>query len=307
MFEAFQFGPFLLRTHLFFLVLGIWLSIEFFLRLSISANFSLQHFQSRWWEYLLSMFLGGRLLAIVAEYRTYWHDPFRVFMLHDGGFSFFGMAVGVAMVIFIHCRKSRVTFLQWLDVLLPATTFGMSFDWLGKFAAGQAFGSPTDMFWAVTYDTSSVKFTYPIHPVQLYYAFFYFFLTFILLIVRKHTTRAGAETLFGIVLAALATMFFELFRGDAGIPVLATKLDFLYLLCLFLSMGIFAAFELKLSQRAMIAYEVALTLVSTAYFIFRRSFGLLTYQLRFTQFLALLALIATVVYVVVHRRRHPHL
>ncbi len=307
MFEAFQIGPFILWTHLFFLLLGIWLSTEFFLRLALSAHFSLQQFKQDWWQYLLAMLVGGRLLAIVAEYRVYWKDPLRMFILTDGNISFLGMGIGVAVVMYIHTRSSRVTFLQWLDVLLPAMTFGMSFDWLGKFASGQAYGRPTDMFWAVTYESSAVRYTVPVHPVQLYYAFFFFLLTFLLLVVRKNTTRAGAETLFGIVVAALATMFFETFRGDFGITVFASSLDFLLVGLLFLSLGIFGAIGTRIAQRTLVMYEVGLTLVIGIYFFVRPLLHFDAYQLRFSQFLAVLALLGAVVYVTVQRRLHPHL
>lgn len=307
MFEAIQFGPFILWTHLFFLLLGIWLSAEFFLRLALSANFSLQQFRDDWWQYLLAMLLGGRLLAILAEYRIYLKDPLRTVILSDGNMSFLGMGIGVALVIYFHTRGSRATFLQWLDVLLPALTFGQCFDWLGKFAAGQAYGRPSDVFWAVTYESATVRYTVPVHPVQLYYALFFFLLTFLLLVVRKNTTRAGAETLFGIAMTSLATMFFEIFRGDFGITVFSTMLDFILLLVLFLSLGVFAAVDLRVSQRALVIYEVVLTLLIGGYFFLRPLLSLTTYQLRFSQFLAVLALLGAVVYVTVHRKRHPHL
>jgi prolipoprotein diacylglyceryltransferase len=217
------------------------------------------------------------------------------------------MAVGIVVVLYITRRTSRTTFLQWLDVLLPATTFGLSFDWLGKFFAGHAYGRPTDVFWGVTYDAFNVRFAVPIHPVQLYYAAFFFLLTFLLLIVRKNAKRAGAETLFGIVLAAIATFFLESFRGDFGIPVFATQLDLVLLVLLFLSLGVFAAVEIRLPQRIVIGYELITTILCAAYLFIRPWLPFASFELRFSQLLSILALLGTVVYVVVHRRRHPHL
>lgn len=309
MFEAFQFGPFIIWTHLLFLTVAIWLSSEFFFRLAQSAGLSLQPFKDHAAWYLLGAVLGGRFFAVIEQYRVYLKpdDPFRVFFLHDGNFSFLGMAVGIIVVLYIAQRSSRTTFLQWLDVLLPATSFGLFFDWLGKFAAGQAYGRPTEVFWAVTYDAINVRFAVPIHPVQLYYAIFYFLLTFLLLIVRKNARRAGAETLVGIVLAAAATFFFESFRGDFGIPVFATRLDLIFLFLLFLSLGVFAAIELNLSQRLVIICEVVTTSLCALYLFVRPWLPLETFELRFSQLLSILALLAAIVYVVVHRRRHPHL
>lgn len=307
MFEAFQIGPFLIWTRVVFLLLGIWMATEFFLRLAQSANLSLQHFRTHSYQYAISFCLFGRLFAMISEYRVYLRDPLRVFIVWDGGFSLMGAAVGIGIILYWTTRHHRSTFLQWLDVLLPATTFGLSFAWLGKFAAGQAYGQPTDVFWGVTYDAISVRYTVPIHPVQLYYALFYLVLTFVLLIIRKRAERAGAETFVAISLASLATFIFEYFRGDFSIPVFATRFDFLVLISLFVSLGIFAAIELKLSQRALLIYEGILIVVYGGYMLVRNWLDFATFELRFNQFLAVLAFLAAVVYVVVHRRKYPHL
>ncbi len=307
MFEALPIGPFILWTHLFFLLVAVWFSTEFFFRLAESASLSLQPFvdNARW--HVAGFLLGGRIAAIVAEYRVYLRDPLRIFIVWDGHFSFLGGAIGIAVVLYIFGRTSRTTFLQWLDVLLPAPTFGLVFDWIGKFAAGQAYGLPTNMFWGITYDAMAVRYAVPIHPVQLYYAFFFLVLTFVLLIVRKRSRRAGAETLAGIATAAMGTIFFESFRGDFSIPVFATGLDLLILMLLFLSLGVVAVIEMRLPQRLMIGIEAVMTLLCAGYLIARTALPFEAYELRFSQLLAVLALLGTVVYVVVHRQRYPHL
>lgn len=307
MFDAVEFGPFILWTHAVFLLLGTWLAIEFFLRLAERANLPLSHFQEHAWGYLAAFLSGGRLAAILAEYHVYLQDVWRVFVVWDGAFSFLGGAVGIGVVLFFVTYQSRATFLQWLDVLSPAIMFGWGFDWLGRFAAGQSYGRPTDMFWGVTYDAMSVRYTVPVHPVQLYYALSLFLLTFLLLIVRKAARRAGAETLVGITLAAALVVFFETFRGDFGIPVFATKLDFLVLVLLFCSLSAIVVFHGRISQQTLLFYLGALVLCSLLYVLTRPLFPLATLELRFSQFLAVLVLLASVVYVVVHRCRYPYL
>jgi phosphatidylglycerol:prolipoprotein diacylglycerol transferase len=309
MFEAFQIGPFIIWTHLVFLLVGLWLSSEFFFRLAQSAGLSLQHFQdhARW--HLLGVIVGGRIFAVIEQYRVYLKldEPFRFLRIDDGNFSFLGAAIGIAVVLYVFRGSSRTTFLQWLDVLTPATCFGLTFNWLGKFAAGQAYGRPTDVFWGVTYDAANVRFAVPVHPVQLYYAFFYLVLTFLLLIVRKHAKRAGAETLVGIVLASIATFVFEYFRGDFAILVFANNLDFVLLLLLFISLGVFAAAGARFSQRTIVMLEGAMTVLCAGYLFARSWLPFDIVELRFSQLMAILALLAAVVYVVVHRHRHPHL
>ncbi len=307
MFEAFQIGPFYVWTRLAFLLIGIWLFAEFFLRLAQSANLSLQHFQQRSLWYVVAFILGGRVLAVFAEYRVYWKDPLRTFVLWDGNFSFLGAAIGIGIVLYIVTRGHRAIFLHWLDALVPATTLGLVFYWLGSFFSGTAYGSPTDMFWGVTYDAMNVRYTVPIHPVQLYYAIFYFALTFLLLVIRQKSKHVGAETLSGILIASIGTFVFEAFRGDFSIPVFATKLDFFILVVLFISLGVFAAIEMKLTEKGFFIYELILGISSTAYIFARPWLDLETYELRFSQLLAVLTLLGTIVYVVVQRRRYPYL
>lgn len=307
MFEAFAVGPFLIWTRVVFLLVGAALSVEFFLRLSVSAHLSIQHFREKAWQYLCAFLVGGRLFAIVANYRLYMHDPVRFFIVWDGGWSYLGGTIGIGGLLWWVSRTHRATFLQWLDALVPAATLGLTFDWIGNFVSGHAYGRPSDMPWAITYDAINVRYTVPIHPVQLYFALAYFLLTFALLIIRKRSTRAGEETLIGIVSASVLTFLLEYFRGDFTIPVFATNLDFLVLILLFLSLGIFAAVELRLTPRSMMAYHGGLVMVFGLYIILRNLLHLPTHELRFSQFLAVLALLATVVYVTVHRRKYPHL
>ncbi len=290
-----------------FLVLGTWLAAEFFFRLAAAANLSLQHIKEKSWVYVLSFFLCGRLMAIVSTYQAYFQSPLRIFIVWDGGFSFLGGAIGIGIVLFFATRDQRATFLQWLDVLLPATTFGLGFDWFGKFMAAQSYGKPTNFFLGMIFDTLNVRYAVPIHPVQLYYALFYFVLTFVLLLIRKHSRRAGAETLFGIICASIAVFLLEFLRGDFGIPVFATVSDFIFLGCLFVSLGVQAAIELRLSERGNFIYGMTVAVLTLIYVIGRRWLSFGDVQLRFSQVLAVLALLATVVYVVVHRRKYPHL
>ncbi len=307
MFQAFQIGSLILWTRLLFVLLGLWFSTDLFFRLAASANLSLQHFREHGVWYILAFFLGGRLSAMLIDYQAYLKDPFRIIVLSDGGFSFIGGALGIAVVLFFATRGHRSTFLQWLDALLPATTLGLVFDWVGAFFSGHAYGRPTNVFWGVTFDAMNVRYSVPIHPVQLYYALFYFFLTFVLLIIRKKAKRVGTETLAGIVCATLATFFLENYRGDFGIPVFANDMDFVLLVGLFLSLGFFAAFEQKLSKKFSFLYEFSVLLLAGGYLIARPFLNLETFEFRFSQLLALLALLGTIVYIVDHRRRYPYL
>ena len=307
MFEAFQVGPFTLWIRLLFLLAAIWVSSEFFFRLASAAGLSLQHVRDFALAHALAFLLGGRLVAVLASYQAYIRDPLRIGILWDGEFSFVGAAIGVAVVLYLSTSRQRATFLQWLDVLLPAAALGLAIDWLGMFFGAHAYGKPTNVAWAVTFNTFDVRYTVPVHPVQLYYSAAYFCLAFILLLVRRYSARAGAETLFGIVAASTIVFFFEFLRGDVPVTVYALATDIVFLALLVVSLGVLALLENRLSARANTVYSVAVVALTLAYVTLRPWIDLPQYQMRFSQILAILALLATVVYVVVHRRKYPHL
>jgi len=110
-----------------------------------------------------------------------------------------------------------------------------------------------------------------------------------------------------IALASIGTFVFEFFRGDFGIPVFANNFDFFLIFALFISLGFFAVVEVKLSDRAVLIYEGVTTALCAGYLFARPFLPFETIELRFSQLLAVLSLLGTIVYVVAHRRKHPHL
>lgn len=306
MVEAVEIGPLVIWTHVVFLLIGVWLSTEFCFRLAEGSHLSLHHFQEygRW--YVAAFILGGRGIAVFADYRVYLNDLLRLFILWDGNFSFLGGAIGVGIVLSMVTREHRSTFLQWLDVLVPSAALGIGFDWLGKLAAGQAYGKPTDVPWGIVYDSMSVRYTVPVHPVQLYYVLFFLLLTFVLLIVRRYARRAGTETLVGVISAALAVLVFENFRGDFGIPVFAVLTDFVVLLFLFGSAAVLVPRVRAVSLVTLIGLGGGTALIAGVYLVTRGALPVPAIELRMSQFLAVLSLLVTVVYVALHRVKHPY-
>ena len=307
-FEAFQIGPFLFRSHLLLLLLGIYLASELFLRLAVSEGLQLTHFIRKSWIYLLAFLVGGRIFAVLVLYRVYLQDPGRFFILWDGSFSFLGGCIGMGIALFLLTLKQRSTFLQWLDALLPAVTLGLAFDWLGRFLGNISYGKPTDSIFGVVVESMAVRYTVPIHPVQLYYAFSFFLLTLLLLRLRKRPNRrTGFVTLLGIALSAVIIILFEFLRGDFSVTIFAKISDFLFLAVLFVSLGGIAIFEQKISERYSFVNSLLVTAGTVAYLLARPWISVAAVEWRFSQFLAVLAILVTVVYVVTHRWKYPHL
>lgn len=307
MFPVLPLGPLEISIPLVFFLLAFVLSWELFLRLAEAEHLSLTPLWRQGPWLLLAYLLGGRLVAVVSLYQIYLADLLRIVVIWDGNFSFLGGGLGFAVGLFLVIQNQRSTFLQWFDALLPALTLGIAVNWFGEFFGGTSYGRPTNLPWGVIFEGFGVRYTVPVQPVQIYAAVFFLLLTLLLLTVRMYRWRAGAETIVGVTIGGVGAFLLEFLRGDFAITVFAKVTDFLLLVALFGSLGIVALLEQRPSDRATRLYAVVLVVVTVLYLVFRPWITIAEVEWRLSQFLYVLAMIATAVYVVVHRWKYPHL
>jgi prolipoprotein diacylglyceryltransferase len=307
MFPSIPLGPIVLSSGLLFLLFAFLLSLELFLRLADSAGLSVSMISKSWWIFLLASIVGGRLAAIINHYRVYVADLPRIVMFSDGNFSFLGAWLGIGFVLYLLTRARGTAYLPWLDALTPAAVLGLAVNDVGHFLAATHYGRPTNMPWGVTLEGVGVRYAVPIHPVQLYESFFFFVLLLLLLTVRQRKPRAGAETLIGIFFAGTLTFVMEYFRGDFSLLVFVRWTDVLLLAMLFLSLGVLATVEQRWKHQWKISYAAILVLLTLTYVVLRPLINGTEFEWRLAQFLSILAMLATFVYVVYQRWRNPHL
>jgi phosphatidylglycerol---prolipoprotein diacylglyceryl transferase len=127
---------------------------------------------------VLGILFGGRLghVFLYAPF-YYWEHPLEIVMVWKGGMSFHGAFVGVLMALFWYCRKIKVSYLRFLDVLSFGTPLGLFFGRLANFINQEHYGRVTDVPWAMIFPFSDGL---PRHPSQLYEALLEGFFLFII-------------------------------------------------------------------------------------------------------------------------------
>ena len=98
---------------------------------------------------VLGAVIGARSYYVALEWRQYqdhWPD---VFAIWRGGIAIHGALLGGTLVTILFCRWRRQPFWPLLDVLVPAVALGQAIGRWGNFFNSEAFGSPTDLPWAV--------------------------------------------------------------------------------------------------------------------------------------------------------------
>jgi len=316
MFEAFQVGPFLIRSYILFLLLGIVLSVELFLRIVQKEGLRMTLFIQKGGWFIASFLFFGRLLSLILLYRVYVQDPMRMFIVWDGEFSVVGGCIGLVVALFFCTHRERHTFLAWLDAFLPPVMLLLTLDWFGRLLGALSYGKPTNVPWGVILESMSVRYTVPVHPVQVYYSLWFLFCTVLLLMLyrRRFERRMqmngngsglGTPTLLGVFLGCIGVLVLEFFRGDFAVTIFAKLTDFVFLGMLFISMGILTVLERKISPRYSIMNGAAVGIGTVLYLLLRPFITVASVEWRFSQFLAVLAILATVVYVYAYRWKYP--
>ena len=139
------------------------------------AQWRAKHYQLNWTSEqigdlifygALGVIIGGRL-GYMLFYNTYqfFTQPWTVFKLWEGGMSFHGGLLGVAVAMWLFSRKVKKPFLQVTDFLAPLVPLGLGAGRLGNFINGELWGRITDVPWAIVFPHSDGQ---PRHPSQLY-------------------------------------------------------------------------------------------------------------------------------------------
>ncbi len=167
----------------------------------------------------------------------------------EGGFVFYGGALGTGLVVLFFCRREGWSFWRVGDLAAPTLAVGHALGRLGCFFAGCCFGKICPGPWAVSFPSGSVAFdelqavgvlstgaraTPPLHPTQLYEAAGEVAIFLLLLGLRRRwrvsdeaserssgAKRGRQRRPGGLILSyaagyAVLRFIVELFRGDSS-------------------------------------------------------------------------------------------
>jgi phosphatidylglycerol---prolipoprotein diacylglyceryl transferase len=173
---------------------------------------------------IVGAILGAKALMILRDLPAYAASPAELFSrstLTAAG-DFYGGFLGalVASAIFF-ARHRGLPFWPAADLCAPAIALGQAIGRVGCFMAGDDYGRPTSLPWAVTFtdpDAASIggaPLGVPLHPVQLYESAVCLVL-FAALVWFARRKRVDGEVILAYTLFyAVARFVLEFFRGDA--------------------------------------------------------------------------------------------
>jgi phosphatidylglycerol:prolipoprotein diacylglycerol transferase len=118
--------------------------------------------------------VGARVYYILLKPGFYLDHPGEALNVRLGGLTIHGALAAGILLFYVFCRRRGYRFLAWADVVIAAVPVGQAIGRWGNWANQEAFGTPTDLPWAVTIDpdrrTAGYEQYATFHPTFLYEA-----------------------------------------------------------------------------------------------------------------------------------------
>ena len=160
--------------------------------------------------------LGGRLgYVLFYQPEKYLTDPVAIFAVWQGGMSFHGGMLGVAIATFEFCRRRQIPLWGFADRVAVVAPVGLFLGRIANFMNGELWGraAPPDLPWAMRFPHGGDVLR---HPSQLYQAGLegLVLLAVMAALSRQEAVRARAGMLTGAFLCgyAVARIIGEFFR-----------------------------------------------------------------------------------------------
>jgi phosphatidylglycerol---prolipoprotein diacylglyceryl transferase len=148
------------------------------------------------------------------------------------GMSYHGGLIGVVIMTVLFCRKYKINFWHFVDLIIVAVPLGYTFGRIGNFINGELYGRVTTMPWGMYFPldpSQSLR-----HPSQLYEALLEGIVLFVVMwLIRKKKYFDGF--LLGIYICGygLARFIAEFFREpDYNVDIILATISIGQLLCL---------------------------------------------------------------------------
>lgn len=238
----FQIGSVSIMTNHVLIALGLFISLWIFGRLAQKNRLRLQFILDIGLRLIAGAIIGGRLFAIISNYQFYFnkinfHTITRLFAIWDKDLSFWGAIFGIGFILVKNCQVRDENPKKWGDIFMISLMTMLIFRNFGAFLDGANAGKPTESFLGMTFNSSNVLYTVPIHPTQLYATIYSALILAILyLVFKKYKNQfEGLVFLLGATIYSFFRFLEGFFRGDDVVTIFGSiRLPQLIFLLLFL-------------------------------------------------------------------------
>lgn len=224
-----------------FVALGLFTSLIILGKLAQKNRLRLQFILDIGPRLIIGGLIFGRLIALIENYQFYFnrintYTFLKLFAIWDKDIAFWGVILGITIVLLKNCQTRNENIKKWGDIGIISLMVMLTFRNFGTFLDGSNGGKPTESFLGMTFNSSNVIYTVPIHPTQLYATFYTAIIAFVLYVLFKKYKNQfeGLIFLVGATLFSLLRFLEGFLRGDDVLKIFGLRLPQIVCLCLFI-------------------------------------------------------------------------
>ncbi|WP_026895183.1 prolipoprotein diacylglyceryl transferase [Clostridiisalibacter paucivorans] len=154
--------------------------------------------------------IGARLYYVIFSWEYYRWDFMKIINIRGGGLAIHGGIIASVLTAIIFCKIKKIDFWLIADITAPSIILGQAIGRWGNFINKEAYGTPTDLPWAILVDGQRV------HPTFLYESLWNLLIFFFLIWYRKNKKQFNGEVfLLYLSLYSVGRFFIEGLRIDS--------------------------------------------------------------------------------------------
>ncbi len=181
--------------------------------------------------------LGAKVLYYITELPAIIKNPALLKNVSEG-FVVYGGIIGGIFAGFLYCKKNKLEFLKYFDLVMPSIALAQGFGRIGCFLAGCCYGRETKAWYGVTFHNSPyAPNDVALIPTQLISAVADFLLFALLVYLSKKISAAGSIAGFYLIFYSIGRFLIEMLRNDerGNVGILSTSQ---FISCFLLIIGI---------------------------------------------------------------------
>ncbi|AKL95636.1 prolipoprotein diacylglyceryl transferase Lgt [Clostridium aceticum] len=153
--------------------------------------------------------IGARLYYVIFKWDYYGQNLMHIIRIREGGLAIHGAIIAGVLAGYLFCRYKGLRFWQMADVCAPSIILGQAIGRWGNYFNQEAYGTPTNLPWAIEIDGVMV------HPTFLYESLWNFGVFFFLLYYTRRKKMDGQIFLLYLILYSIGRFFIEGLRIDS--------------------------------------------------------------------------------------------
>lgn len=162
MFPIIQIGPVAIHSLILALLVALWLGTYIAERECKRCNLDGNEVWNIVALAVVATVLSARLVFVFQNWGVYANDLAQIVSLTPNALSLdYGALIGI-VAAYAYLRWRKIPLARFADALAPGALIAIAIIAIGQFLSGDAYGTPTDLPWAVSFWGERL------HPVQLY-------------------------------------------------------------------------------------------------------------------------------------------